>query len=891
MGGGPGQQAQVSPGLARAMRGLRGFAQQAASAYGKLGDTIKQLTPIVAAFGQTWARMRAALETTTREANACASAFKRCQWAIGGCIPVAAALTKTLGVLTTSLQAAGVASQTSFGSMAAAAGKASGAAGGMLAGLGALLVPIAGIAAVAATAYVAIFKWQEIPGWLKAILVVASPLVMVIRAIATAFNVATAPIRLVHAAIGAVTGSVKAAINGFKALTLGIVSGVAKAATGLVTIGPKFARSFAGAIDTAIGKLAGWARSAVAIVGRVGGAMVEAGGKLTSITGQIVDPLRRGAEEFAKTGAAAFAMAKASGLSVEQLTALGYAAEQSGSSVEAVADAVETVNAKLVEAQTGSLDAAKAFEQLGLNIAEFGGMNAEQRFIAIGTAIASLQDPVERAKAAQDAFGTSSKSLIEMFAKGGAGLAEMRKEAERLGLVMSGPQAASAKAMADAYKLVTSATTGLWRTLGAAVAPQLTATAKATADVIKAVTAWVAKNGPLIAQVFKVASAVAAVGATLTTLGSTLAMVTPGLVALAAAAGAGYLAWGKFGKAITDSLQPIRQTLDSVLAEAKKVFGGIQDAIQGGDLELAVKIAWLGAQKAWVEGLRAIATITGDTLGGIFNAMAAGDWQGAISQAWSAVQEVYLAGANAIDEVFVNLQNTIDGVITFLRQQLNTAMSEMAKFAMGTLNQINNVASVVARLDPTGKMADLQKDAAKALKGSFLTNAAKDPAGANATLADEERNRRLGRLVGLNDRTSGRIDKATGLAADRGAMAAAAAGGAGSKSADIDAKLQDALDKAKAARDAAMAQDAADVERKKRLAAGADAAASPSGGGFGGFGATFSAAALVAQNGGQSLQKDIAAATKATAAGVAKLVEADKKRQQQAMAAAIIPVA
>lgn len=885
-----GQQQQVSPGLARAMRGLRNFAAQAQSAYGKLGETLKGLIPVVNAFGSAWARMRAALAETTKNAYACASGFNRIKWAMGGCIPVAAVLTKQMVTLGTASRAAATFGQGAFASMAAGAGKAALSSAGLTASFAALLGPLAAIAAVAGTAYVALFKWDEVPLILKTIIVVASPLVLVLRSLVAAWNLATLPIRVFKSGLDAVTGSVKLAVSGLKSLAVGAVTLTAKAAASLVTLGPRFARSFAVSLDSTLGKLTGWARSAAGVIGRVGASLGEAGSYLAGLAGPIVDPLRRGAEEFARTGAAALALATAAGLTVDQLTALGYAAERSGASVEQFASAVETVNGKLDEAKAGSKEAATAFEQLELSVQDLAGMDAEQRFIAIGSAIAGLADPAERAKAAQDAFGTSSRELIDVFAKGGAGLANMRREAERLGLVMSGPQAAAAKAMADAYKLVQNATLGLWRTLGAAVAPQLTATAKATADVIQAVTAWVSKNGALIAQAFKIASAVAGVATAMTTVGSVLAVLTPGLVTVGALLAAGYLAWGRFGKAATDALAPVRKALETIRTETMAVMGGVWDAIQGGDLELAVEIAWLGVQKAWVAGLRALASITGETMGGIFNALAAGDWRSALDQAWSAVQELYLTGANAIDDVFVSLQNTIDGVITYLRQQLNVAMSEMGKFALSTLEQVNNVASVLAKLDPTGQIAAVQAAAAKALKGSTLVKMAQDPTDRNNALATDSEQRRFGRLTDLQQRTSDRTAAGFALQQGRGVQAGNAANDAALNLGDIDGRLNAALDKARLARMLAQQGDAADIERRNRLARAAQAAAAAPQ--TAAFGATFSAAALVAQNGGgTNIQKDIAAATKATARGVAKLVEQDKKRQQQGMAAALIPVA
>ncbi len=874
-GGASGGQRQpdVSPGIARAMRGLRSFAYQANAAYGKLTDTLKRLIPVVQSLGNAWGRLRGGMQQTTADVNACASAFNRCKLAMATTIPVAALLQRQMASLGTTMQAAGMFAQTAFGSMAAAAGKASLASTG-------LLGPLAAIAAVAGAAYVAIYKWDSIPGILKPILLIASPLVFVIRAVVTAFNAATLPARAFASGLDTIKTAVVETAKAIPRLIAGFAGMAASAAKSAGKLALSVGRSMldAGAF---VSKFVGWAAGSFE---RLGVSVGNLGGQLVSIGQRISKPLEASADEFARAGVAALSLATAAGLSVEQMTALGYAAERSGSNMAEVSSAIETTSARLAESHG-------MFKRLGLDVARLTEMSAADRFEEIGIAIASLESPLERAEAASALFGTSSRELIEMFAKGKGGLAEMRREAERLGLVMSGPQAKAAKELSDATKGVQDSMLGLWRTLGAAVAPQLTETAKNVATLVKSVTAWASKNAPLIAQVFKVASAVAAVGTGLATLASVLAFATPGVVALTAAIAAGWVAWGRYGDSAQRALASVSRILAAIKAETMAVLGGVWDAIQAGDLEAAVSIAWLGIQRAWIEGLRGLASITGETMGGIFNALANGDWQSALGQAWAAVQQVYLQGVGALDEVFVGLSNTIDGVVTYLRQQLNVALSEIAKFTMATLKQAANVVAVLAEIDPTGRMAKLQKSLSQSLKGSLLVDLAKDPTAKNTALGNDSEQRGFGRMAGLQGRNTARTVQMFDLAQRQDFEQRLAEGRAEGRGSNVQDRLTKALDAARLARMAAMAGNAGDIDRRNRLGAAADAArqgaASTTIGG-----ATFSAAALTAQNGaGLNVQKEIAAAAKATARDVKRLADADARRGKEAMAAALVPVA
>ena len=286
-----------------------------------------------------------------------------------------------------------------------------------------------------------------------------------------------------------------------------------------------------------------------------------------------------------------------------------------------------------------------------------------------------------------------------------------------------------------------------------------------------------------------------------------------------------------------------------------------------------------GAQEAWIKGLRLISSVTGETLGGVFNALASGDWQSALTQAWAAIQQIYLQGAGALDEVFVGLSNTIDQAITYLRQQLNVALSYIAKFAIDTLKTTSDVIGMLAKVDPTGKMADTQKAIAASLKGSTLVKLSKDPSAANAGLADDAAQRGFGRLTDLQARNTDRAVRANDLDQQaRDARNAANANAAGAANA-VDAKLAALLDKAAAARAAAQQRPAADIARNGQLAGLAQAA-----GQGGGLGATFSAAALLSMGGRGNAQERAAKAAEAMAGKLDALIVLEEKRQREARA-------
>lgn len=857
---------KVSPGIQRAMRGLRGFAAQASGAYSKLGDTLKQIIPTVETLGVAFSKLRTSLGAVIGTTNQANSAFGRLRTSLVSLVPIVAGLVVEFGALSKALATVGGSATAAMGGLTAAAGKAAVSSGILSGSFLAIAAPVALVAAAIGTAYVAIFKWQEVPTWLKAILVVASPLVMVIRAIATAFNVATAPIRLFRAtmsgAIAAVIAPLRLLQSTAKGVSTGIVSSVKAIGNAFLSLPVRFALPSFGWVTKAF---AGMSLSI-----KVGAAEIE------SAVNRIVNPMKQAADEFATAGTEAKKLADASGLSVEAMTALGYAAEKVGGTASGLSSAVATMNTALEDAQNGGQDAAAAFAALGVNTDQLAAMNPEQRFIAMAEAINSLASPLERAEMAQRIFGASGASLLPMLDKGRAGLQQMRDEAGRLGLVMSGPQAQAAKALTDAYAMMKNAVTGLWRTIGAAVAPQLTIAAQNMSKLVSAVTAWLAKNQPLIAQLFKVASTVATIAGGLVTLGAALSTVTPQMVALGAATVGGWLAWTRYGEAIQRALGSSMRTLQTFLDEAQRVAGGVWAAIEGGDLELAVQVAMAGAAKAWVDGWRLLASISGEAMGGIFNAIAEGDWSNAIDQVWSLVQEGFTAGVDMLDSIFTGLTSTVDSAITYIRQGINDAISELARLAMAALDKANTVASILARVDPTGQVAAIQTDIAKGLKGSGLATAAAGSDEANRALGLASQTRAMDRANDLTNRSTIRQNRIDELRDNRAVGGAAAAAGAANAANAADARLADLIAKANAARDAARGQQAGDAERRNKLAEVAKG-----GGGGAGTGATFSAAALQLMGGRGSAQERAAKAAEATAGKLDQLLKIEAKRVAQ----------
>jgi hypothetical protein len=115
------------------------------------------------------------------------------------------------------------------------------------------------------------------------------------------------------------------------------------------------------------------------------------------------------------TGAKIGDLSEKLGISAEAVQRFDYAAEQSGASIETVDRAIKAMNVNLSE---GSKSTIAALTEAGLRFEDIRKMSPEKAFVAIGDAVARIEDPMLRAKVATELFGKAGQELIPTFLSG-----------------------------------------------------------------------------------------------------------------------------------------------------------------------------------------------------------------------------------------------------------------------------------------------------------------------------------------------------------------------------------------------------------------------------------------------------------------------------------------
>lgn len=120
------------------------------------------------------------------------------------------------------------------------------------------------------------------------------------------------------------------------------------------------------------------------------------------------------------------------GTSSSNLSALAYSAKLSGLEFEDLNKGLVKFSGTLADAAAGNKDAIELLNRLGVSASNYDDLNAALEQTA--DKFSTLKDGVGKTALASDAFGDKLGSkMVPMLNQGAAGMAEMRKEAEKLG--------------------------------------------------------------------------------------------------------------------------------------------------------------------------------------------------------------------------------------------------------------------------------------------------------------------------------------------------------------------------------------------------------------------------------------------------------------------------
>lgn len=266
-----------------------------------------------------------------------------------------------------------------------------------------------------------------------------------------------------------------------------------------------------------------------------GASTARAGAAIAGVGGAVLTPLLGATAGFASAGDKLDKMSIRTGIAVESLSGLAFAAEQSGTSIDQLANAMFRANRRIGNAVTGTGPAVRALDELGLSAEALASMTPEEQLYALTDALAGVENQARRNQLGFEIFGDNFRQIQPLIAAGTEGIKELTDEAADLGRVMSGEDAKAAAAFTDAMNRVKSSITGVTLQIGAALAPVLERMANLVAGTVSGLVEFVRNNRQLVVTVAAAAAALVGIGSGLIAVGATISAIGVALGGLATA--------------------------------------------------------------------------------------------------------------------------------------------------------------------------------------------------------------------------------------------------------------------------------------------------------------------------------------------------------------------
>jgi len=222
-------------------------------------------------------------------------------------------------------------------------------------------------------------------------------------------------------------------------------------------------------------------------------------------------------------------MSLRTGIAVEDLSALAYAADISGSDIGTLEKGLKALTKVMDDASRGIGEGLDAFRELDIAVVDVEGnlRSTVDVLKEAATKISAVEDPTKQLAYAMDLFGArAGPQLLPLLKMGEKGIDGLMKKAEELGIVISTEAATAAAEFTDRLTDLKGSLAGAGRTIGDTLIPILIPLIEKVVEIVGRVKEWVEENKPLVENIVKWA---AGLGLALAVIGPML-MLLPALI-------------------------------------------------------------------------------------------------------------------------------------------------------------------------------------------------------------------------------------------------------------------------------------------------------------------------------------------------------------------------
>lgn len=358
-------------------------------------------------------------------------------------------------------------------------------------------------------------------------------------------------------------------------------------------------------------------------------------------------------------------LAKQTGVSTDELQKWTYAADLVDVSVDSITGALK----KMKKGMDSNSD---AFADLGINLKNADGSFRDITDVFYDTldALSQIEDPTERDLKAMDLFGKSADELAGIIDDGGAALKEYGKEAEDLGLIMSGDTLNSLNEANDTFDRLKATLKGDLAKAGATLVQTFAPALEKVAGALTKVGEKLAKLTPEQAEmIVKVLAIIAVIGPLVTAIGGIITGIGTLMTIIPLLAGPVGIVIAAIAAVIAITVLVIKNW-DKIKAFAVQVWNSVKNAVVN---------AWNSIKTGVSNALNAVKTT--------------------VTSVWNGIKSTVTNAANTVKTNTVNAWNNMkDGIGTAAQQIATIAAPAWNALKSATSSAVDNIKAKVQGL-------------------------------------------------------------------------------------------------------------------------------------------------------------------------------------------------
>lgn len=429
---------------------------------------------------------------------------------------------------------------------------------------------------------------------------------------------------------------------------------------------------------------------------RIGRQTFLAGVSIAGMGVSIASTVGLAVRHFAVFGESLAKMSDRTGMGIQALSEMGYAAEVAGTSIDELELGIRQMQQQIAKG-----------DRFGLR-----GLPTETQIEVLADRFVELTSVEDRAAMAIEMFGRAGTRMLPMLAGGSAGIRGLREEAVRLGRAITPEEARAAERVRDAWQALTRTVAGAAFSAGAALGDEVVRILRYLTRVAGELGSWIKRNQAIVKAVAVIGIGMAAVGTAVSAAGVALHIFGGAVSGVAALIGitarlagiilpimtairyigmpviAGFVgtitsAIGASGL-LASAMSLLGTVFGAVITPLAAIFGGVTAAIAA---LIAIVIAATAAATAWAyafwklaDPFRALAPLARSVFASIqkiIGALMSGNFEGAATMAVDGIRDAMIL---AVSAVFQMIKNTLERLPQFIARIFSGASGLAASF-------------------------------------------------------------------------------------------------------------------------------------------------------------------------------------------------------------------